>query len=228
MSLSVGRARPTTATNKENAVPKKKTQIPVKAKPQMEVKAQKKKSESPSGFRSLQAALNSLDLNDFRDEITKLQINNDVIILKTALTHLNEKLRLEKAEDKIFWDKPLEYPDSILPSSLRTHLKELIQKCSNENLQYFFKNLLESLCDEINKSRNFVGHLILLQQIALHYPEVVLSNLASTVILRNSNQNQPSICLSLLWALGTGGIASTTVGLKVWMVSGKYSQPSLT
>jgi hypothetical protein len=207
-------------TNKENVIPKKKTQIPVKIKQPAEPKVPKvKKSESPPGFKTLAAAINSLDLNELKNllEATKLQFNNDVIMLKTVLQFFNEKLRLGRAEDSLFFDKPLDYPDNILPENLKSILQQLVQKCNNENLQYFFHNMLQSLCEEINKSRNFVGHLIMLQQIAQFYPEVCITNLASTVILRNSYQNQPSICLSLFWALGTSGICDTTVGLKVWM-----------
>lgn len=201
----------------------KKTQIPVKVKNATELKAApkpKKKSESPPGvrFKSLPAALNSLDLVELANllEATKLQFNNDVIQLKTALTFLNEKLRLEKPEDSLFFDKPLDYPTSIMAKELKSVLQLLVKNCNNEGLQYFFHNLLQSLCEELNKSRSFVGHLIFLQQIAHHYPEVCISNLASTVILRNSYQNQPSICLSLFWALGCSGIRNTTYGLKVW------------
>lgn len=224
ISVAIEKSKFNGSVNKENVLPKKKTQIPIKIKqPQSEQKILKvkKKSESPPGFKSLQVGLSSLDLSEFRNllEATKLQFNNDVINLKTAMTFFNEKLRLEHAEDKMFFDKPLDYPDSILPPALKTILKQLVQKCSNESLQYFFHNMLQSLCEELNKSRNFVGHLIMLQQIAQHYPEVCISNLASTVILRNSYQNQPSICLSLFWALGTSGICDTTIGLKIWMVS---------
>lgn len=201
----------------------KKTQIPVKVKPQVDqkiVQKVKKKSESPSGlsYKNLQAALNALDLDELQNllEATKLQFNNPVIILKTALSFLNEKLKLEKVEDSLFFDKPLDYPNNILPSVLKTILQQLIKNCNKENLQYSFYNIVQSLCEEINKSRNFVGHLILLQQVAYYYPEVCISNLASTVILRNSYQNQPSICLSLFWVLGNSGTCDTTVGLKVW------------
>lgn len=210
-------------SKKENIAPKK-TQIPVKIKNQQDPKVQKPKktSESPppkATFKTLQAALNSLDIAELRDllEATRLQFNNDVIMLKTAVTFLNEKLRLEKAEDVMFFDKPLDYPLSILPGELKIIMKELVQKCNEESLKYFFHNLLQSLCEELNKSRNFVGNLLFLQQIGHHYPQVCISNLASTVILRNSYQNQPSICLSLFWALMSSGFSNTSIGLKVWL-----------
>lgn len=211
--------------SKKDVTAVKKTQIPVKVKPPTEQKIQqkaKKKSESPSGaptFKSLQAAFNALDLEELRNllEATRLQFNNNVIMLKTAFTFLNEKLRLEKVEDLLLFDKPLDYPNNIMPESLREILQQLVQNCNNENLSYFFHNVTVQLCEDLNKSRNFAGHLILLQQIARFYPEVCIGNLASVIILRNSYQNQPSICLSLFWALGTSGSCDTTVGLKVWM-----------
>lgn len=204
---------------KKDVTSAKKTQIPVKIKAQPE-KPIKKKSESPPGFKTLQAALASLNLKEMTDELerTKIQFNNnDVIMLKSALTFINDKIRLEKVDDSLFFDKPLGYPNSILPEGLKAIIHPLIKKCSSEILNYFFHNLLQSVCEALNKSKRFVGHLILLEQIALHLPEVCLANLASTVILRNSYQNQPSICLSLFWALGSAGLRDTTVGLKVWV-----------
>ena len=211
-------------TNKNNAAILKKTQIPVKVKPQIEsknVQKEKKKTESPStgsAFKSLQSALNSLDINDLNNllDATWVQFKNDMIMLRTVLKFLNEKIRLEKPEDSLLFDKPLDYPSNILPEALRTILKNLIGKCGIEYMKHYFQNVLQSLCDELNHSRNFIGHLIILQQIAQYYPEVCVSNMASTVILRNSYQNQPSICLSLFWALGSSGIRDTTIGLKVW------------
>lgn len=212
---------------KENVI---STKIPVKIKPQAAIEQKniqkaKKKSESPPGsrprptFKNLPSALSSLDITELQNllDATWVQFKNDVIMLKTALSFLNEKLRLEKAEDSLFFDKPLDYPNCILPEALRALLQGLISKTSLEHLKHYYHNVLQSLCDELNRSRNFIGHLVLLQQIAQFYPEVCICNLASTVILRNSYQNQPSICLSLFWALGSSGINNTTVGLKVWM-----------
>lgn len=207
----------------------KKTQIPViKSKPREQPTEKppktKKKTESPSNtpttYKSLPAALASLNLREFQDllEATKAQFNNhDVIMLKTINTFLNEKLRLEKAEDSLFFDKPLDYPDNILAVGLKKVIRDVIEERSHQSRQYFFHTLLQSLCEELNRSRNFIGHLILLQQIAFIDPEVCITNLASTVILRNSYQNQPPICLSMFWALSSAGLVNTYVGLKVWM-----------
>lgn len=219
--------RKNVSMKKENGSAAKRTQIPVKVKPQVadqkNIQKVKKKGESPSGpryksFACLKSALSSLDVIELSDllEATWVQFKNDVIMLKTALTFMNEKLRLEKAEDSLFFDKPLDYPNNVLPDALRDLLQDLVSKCSHEHLKHYFHNVLQSLCDELNRSRNFIGHLIVLQQIAQYFPEVCISNLASTVILRNSYQNQPSICLSLFWALGSSGFYDTTVGLKVW------------
>ncbi|CRK93980.1 CLUMA_CG007506, isoform A [Clunio marinus] len=212
--------------NEKEANLKKKTQIPVKIKQQVEKKKIMKRSDNiektnplPTVYHSLSSALKSLNLSEFRDhlEATKLQFNNNVILLKTALTYLNEKLKLEKTEDSLLFDRPLDYPNNILPLKLKALLSQVIEQCNGENLQYFFNSLLHSLCDELNKNRNFIGHLIMLQQIAHFYPEVCLANLASTVILRNSYQNQSPICLSLFWTLCTSGFVSTSVALRVWM-----------
>jgi TMEM214, C-terminal, caspase 4 activator len=219
---------PKNGSREKKAETVKKTQIPVvKHKPREFVEnsqKNKKKAESPSNapstYKNLPAALASVDIQELQDllEATKVQFNNhDVIMLKTISTFLNEKLRLEKAEDSLFFDKPLDYPDKILPTGLKKIIKDTIEERSHQSRQYFFHTLLQSICEEHNRSRNFIGYLIVSQQIALVDPEVCASNFASTVILRNSYQNQPTICLSLFWALSSGSLVDTCVGLKVWM-----------
>lgn len=204
-------------TNKENQVPvvKKRTQIPIKVKPA------KKNLETTAGItkhKNLHDALKLLNANELKSllDATRIQYNNQVILLKTALNYLNDNLKVTKVDDMIFFDKPLDHTKRILPNDIRCILEQLVGSTNKENLQYFFNNLLNSLCEDINKNRNFIGHIILLQQIVFIYPEVVLSNLASTVILRNSYQNQSSICLSLIWCLGSAALSDTTIGLKVW------------
>jgi TMEM214, C-terminal, caspase 4 activator len=193
----------------------KKTQIPCLVKTNQ---PQKKRIETGKVFKNLESALNHLSIQELQLLLsaTKLQFDNHLILLKTMLNFLNEKLRIEKSEDLLFFDKPLDYPDCILPENLKKILQDLIQRCSKENLQYLFHSLCAHLCEELNKSRFFVGHLIMIQQISKYCPSASISNLASTVILKNSYLNQPSICLSLFWALGTSGSFDTTVGLKIW------------
>lgn len=196
--------------NRPNIVPKRKTQIPVKIK-------ETKKSQ-PLKFKTLSIALQNLNLSELRKLLSDVsEISNDVMNLKTVFTFLNERLRLEHSGDSFLFDRNLDYPDCILPKPLKFLLQDLIKKSSTTNLEYFFQNLLQSLCEELNKSRSFIGHLILLQQISKHHPSAATTNLASTCILRNSYMNQPSICFSLFWALGTSGLVDTSIAIKVWI-----------
>jgi hypothetical protein len=202
-------------TSKANVVPKK-TQIPCPVKKK---RIETSESSKIQIWKNLESALGKISIQEIQLLLsaTKLQFDNHLILLKTMLNFLNEKLRIEKNEDLLFFEKPLDYPDCILPENLKKILQDLIQGCSKENLQYFFHNLCTNLVEELNKSRFFVvGHLILIQQISKYCPSASINNLASTVILKNSYLNQPSICLSLFWALGTSGSFDTTVGLKIW------------
>lgn len=56
----------------------------------------------------------------------------------------------------------------------------------------------------------------MVQLIAHEWPSVCVESLAKNAILRNSYQNRSTIGLSLLWALGQGGLRDVTVGLKAW------------
>lgn len=58
------------------------------------------------------------------------------------------------------------------------------------------------------------GHRILLQMLALEYPEFCVASISKSASLRNSYQNRPPIGLSLLWALGQGGNIDFGIGLQ--------------
>jgi len=209
----------TNGTNKENVMPaKKKTQIPIKIKPARVAKQSASPPRKPI-YKSLQAALAAINVNELESllEASNLQFKNDVIQLKTALEFLNDNTKVSSADESIWCNQPFDYPNNLMPSALRVLLKELVQQCSNETLQYFFHNVLRSLCEETNRSRNFIGHLMMLQQITQHYPEVSLSQLASTVILKNSYLNQQAICCNLLWVLETSAMRDVNIGIKIWM-----------
>lgn len=58
------------------------------------------------------------------------------------------------------------------------------------------------------------GHRVLIQLLALEHPEFCVSSIQKSVSLMNSYQNRPPIGLTLLWAVGLGGVKDFTIGLK--------------
>jgi hypothetical protein len=54
----------------------------------------------------------------------------------------------------------------------------------------------------------------MLQLLAFQNPSITVSNIQKVTALRNSYQNRQSIGLTILWALGQGGMKDLQTGLK--------------
>lgn len=170
-------------------------------------------------YATFKAALFAIDPNEFNELLEASQINdrNDLVLLNLASRFLNSRLKIENEAEIFFFGKAINYPDKILPPNLKKTLSDMIKQVSISNLQYFFDQSLSTLCEEINKSSSgYIGHMILVQQIAKHSPEVCVSNLARFAITRNSYENHANVCKCLFWALGSAAISNTTVALKVF------------
>lgn len=110
----------------------------------------------------------------------------------------------------------MNHPMDKLPPKFLQTITEIITRTKKESLQYFFDQSLSNLAECLNKDQPFVGHLLMIQILALDDPQRCVANLARNSLLRNSYQNQSFIGLSLIWALGQGGFADTSIGLKVF------------
>lgn len=169
-----------------------------------------------SKYATLKAALFAIDPYEFNELLEASQINqkNDLILLKLATGFLNSRLKIENEEEIFFFGN---YPDNALPILLKTTLSNMIKEASISNLQYFFDQSLSTLWEEMSKnSSGFIGHMIIIQQIAIYKPEVCVSNLARFAMTRNSYENHAIVCMCLFWALGSAAISNTTVALKVF------------
>lgn len=108
------------------------------------------------------------------------------------------------------------FPSSVVPTDATTIIYQTLNDAGIANVQYFFDQSLTSLAVDMSNNLPCVGHKIMLQLIAIEWPQVCGQSLAKNAILRNSYQNRAPIGLSLLWALGQGGFRDITVGLRVW------------
>ena len=113
-------------------------------------------------------------------------------------------------------NESINHPMDKLPSKFLQIITEIISRTKKETLQYFFDQSLSNLAESLNKDLPFIGHLIVIQILALNDPQRCIDNLARNSLLRNSYQNQSFIGLSILWSLGQAGFADTSVGLKVF------------
>lgn len=108
------------------------------------------------------------------------------------------------------------FPSSAVPADATAIIYKTLNDAGIANIQYVFDQSLTSLAECMSNNLPCVGHKIMLQLIAIEWPQVCDQSLAKSAILRNSYQNRPPIILSVLWALGNGGFRDITVGLRVW------------
>uniref|UniRef100_A0A182T037 Uncharacterized protein n=1 Tax=Anopheles maculatus TaxID=74869 RepID=A0A182T037_9DIPT len=210
------------------AVNGKRTATPVRDQQQQQQSGNKSNQREPEpakqtvpskpSYRNLDAALRAISAPDLHSQLTAVNVSfkdNHLMLLKALTGILNDKLRVDET-DPLYLNKPVTYPYKSMPQPLRDVIDECIAKANEENGKYFYDLTLSNLASDMNKGLPYLGHKLILQAIAIHYPSACVNNLARNAILRNSYQNRHNIGLNLLWALGQGGYSDLDVGLKVW------------
>ncbi|XP_035915013.1 transmembrane protein 214 [Anopheles stephensi] len=207
------------ANGKRTATPVRDPQQPGGNKSnQKEPEPAKQTVPSKPTYRNLDAALRAISAPDLHSQLTAVNVSfkdNHLMLLKALTGVLNDKLRVDET-DPLYSNKPASYPYKSMPQPLRDVIDDCIAKANEENGKYFYDLTLSNLASDMNKGLPYLGHKLILQAIAIHYPAACVNNLARNAILRNSYQNRNNIGLSLLWALGQGGYSDLDVGLKVW------------
>uniref|UniRef100_A0A182MKV8 Uncharacterized protein n=1 Tax=Anopheles culicifacies TaxID=139723 RepID=A0A182MKV8_9DIPT len=183
-----------------------------------EPESAKQTGPSKQIYKNLDAALRAISAPDLHSQLTAVNVSfkdNHLMLLKALTGILNDKLRVDET-DPLYSNKPASYPYKSMPQPLRDVIDDCVTKANEENGKYFYDLTLSNLASDMNKGLPHLGHKLILQAIAMHYPSACVNNLARNAILRNSYQNRTNIGLSLLWALGQGGYNDLDVGLKVW------------
>jgi hypothetical protein len=217
--LNGGSNKENKKANKPQEKPKSAGQsnIPVKIKqpPAKPEKVEKKVvQKKPESIENQVKSIRVGELTGYLQTVAANFPQNEMMLLKAAAQFLNERICCPKGEF-LFADKSLAYPANIIPNDLMKELVDLISQSRDETLLYFFDQSLTSMCESMNKNLDYFGHIIMIQLIAHKSPQFCISNLARNAMLRNSYQNQSSIGLTLLFALGQG-YRDPGVALKVW------------
>ncbi|XP_034241374.1 transmembrane protein 214-B isoform X2 [Thrips palmi] len=190
------------------------------AKKQQQKKPQQQKAEKPkeSKPKTLDAAINRIDVPEFQNLIAALQAKFDgstLMWLRTIDNFLDQSLTVE-ISDPVFSSKNHEYPLCLLPPAMLSSLKDALETAGEANRQLYFEILLNHLAQELTKGFSAVGTRILLQVMGTSYPETVVAAIPKCLALQNSYKSRKPIWLSILWAMGQGGFKDLSVGLKVW------------
>lgn len=155
-------------------------------------------------------------MEDFKSclELSKERFPDAPLVwLKELSAFLNSKINLE-INDPIFSTKSDNYPLNTIPASLKQIMDKTIQEAGKPMAQIFFDNSVTAMASDMSKGLPAVGHKLWIQHLALYSPQITAAHLDKHILLRTSYQNRQAIGLSILWAVGQGGIKDFHTGLK--------------
>ncbi|XP_064606535.1 transmembrane protein 214-B-like [Liolophura sinensis] len=192
---------------KKNVVNKKK-----KTEPNNE-----KKKEKPLPFEEV---ISKIDRNDLASVLTKSQTSfpgNKDVWLKDLASYLNLKMERVAEPDPVFRDKPKDFPLSKLESRSKDLIMNTLKTCDPATIEHLYYHCIQTMLTEMGKGVSTYGYRIFLQCLAWQRPSVASSKVHQYLELLKGNQNRPVKCLSILWALGLGGVKDLRAGLRVWL-----------
>ncbi|KAG8235823.1 hypothetical protein J437_LFUL016136, partial [Ladona fulva] len=146
-----------------------------------------------------QARYSNVPLVWLRD-LTAL-INSKLLSVNCTPTHPNQLLSLD-------------WPSKLLPQRVLEAIEAALDEESAATKTAFFGTCLTAIANDMSRGLSAIGHKIMLQKIITLQPEIAGDNVAKAVAVRNSYQNRPPICLSLLGAVGQAGLKDINVGIK--------------
>ncbi|XP_018331860.1 transmembrane protein 214-A [Agrilus planipennis] len=201
--------------NKENAKPPEKPKQEIKKPPKKQEKSQEQAKVKP---KTIENALNSIDAEELKnlfENNKKLFPDSPIIWLKELSQFLNQKIHVD-LQDHTFSNKSENYPFSAVPHSIRSVIEKAVKDVGRTSAQTFYGISLTSMATDMGKGMPVIGHKLFLQYLALYEPKFSTASLNKHKDLKNSYQNQQSIGLSILWALGQCGNKDFESGFKVF------------
>lgn len=90
--------------------------------------------------------------------------------------------------------------------------------CSEAILQLFQDQCLQTIINNIVKlNAPTLGFRLVLQYLAIEFPEITIANLQKLIQYKNSYQNRQNVCLPILWIAAQAGHKSLETGLNIWI-----------
>uniref|UniRef100_A0A8B9HWR4 Transmembrane protein 214 n=1 Tax=Astyanax mexicanus TaxID=7994 RepID=A0A8B9HWR4_ASTMX len=171
-------------------------------------------------YKTLEDAVKALDVVELRQQLERSQSlfpENPCVWVKDLAGYLNSKL-LAPDTDPTLSSHAHDYPYCLAGKELRSIIKNLFGK-STDTLQDFFDHCIFTMLRELEKQPGepLHGYRMCIQAVTMNKPRIATLNLADHLELLRSNQNRPSKCLSIMWALGQAGFHDLTQGIKVWL-----------
>ncbi|XP_075391508.1 transmembrane protein 214 isoform X2 [Tenrec ecaudatus] len=177
-------------------------------------------NQNQGRFRSLEAALQALDVAALQKELDRSQSvfsGNPSVWLKDLASYLNYKLQAPLSEPTLS-QHTHDYPYSLVSRELRGIIRGLLAQAAG-SLELFFDHCLFTMLQELDKTpgESLHGYRICIQAVLHDKPKIATANLGKFLELLRSHQSRPAKCLTIMWAMGQAGFANLTEGLKVWL-----------
>ncbi|RWS25357.1 transmembrane protein 214-like protein [Leptotrombidium deliense] len=173
---------------------------------------------SPS--KSLEECIKEIKVNDLVTILGEVKAkfpDNPSIWLKDLASFINQ-LIVADIPDPLFPGKQTNYPMCLLPKDVFKHISTLFNECTKPTLQLFQDHCFQEIISHMSRGNSSVaGYRLILQCLGHTHPEVTINNLQRIIVFRESHQNRPPICLSLLWCALQAGYRNLNHGLKIWM-----------
>ncbi|KAH8341621.1 hypothetical protein KR059_012373 [Drosophila kikkawai] len=179
--------------------------------------AKKATSTSAAKPKTLELALKQITPDGFAAQVEQVKLScpgSELRWLSHVALYFNGALAYDC--DPIFSGRSAQYPSNLASGDLKNEVVKFLGSVGEQNLEYFFYSLLDSMATDLNNNQTVAGYKLILQLIGQNWPTICSRNLAKTALLRNSYQNRSNICLSILWAIGQGGFKSLNEGVRVW------------
>jgi len=206
-----------TAFNPVPASPKKETKDTngtAKPKP----KSNEKKVEKPKIPSTLaQAVKENLRVEDLKNLLESSQVrfpDSPLLWVRDVAAYLNLKLVTEPPS---VGDVLGGEPSTVLTANMKKVINVMLQKCSDSMKETFFETCVANTAHDLSKGLCVAGWRILTQLLAETNPTLVTAHINRYIELRNSYQNRPNVCQSILWSTGQAGNKSLHSGIKVWL-----------
>jgi len=192
-------------------------------------KSKQEQSNIPTKPRTLEEAMKSFNINEFKTTIMKVKNqypDNFMLWLRDAALYLNVSLTTENPNVEL--EEPVDpfsqRPVSIITKETKKILIQLLEECGDFSRQSGYETLLANMGHDLAKGFSVHGYVILLQLMSEVYPTLATIQTIRFTELIKSYQNKQNVGIALLWALGQCGRKDLSSGLKIWT---EYMRPLL-
>lgn len=181
-------------------------------------KSVEKKVEKPKIPSTLgQAVKENLRVEDLKNLLESSQVrfpDSPLLWVRDVAAYLNLKLVTQPpTEGDLLGGEP----STALTANMKKVINVMLQKCSDSMKETFFETCVANTAHDLSKNMCVTGWRILTQLLAETNPTLVTAHINRYIELRNSYQNRPNVCLSILWSTGQAGNKSLHSGIKVWL-----------